>query len=400
MRTYRGLFRTPGAKGFVISGFVGRIPMSMLGIGITLLVSAVTGSIATAGAVAAVFALATAVGAPVMGRLSDRFGQARIVVPAVLGHAGALVALMLLAQAEAPVWTLFAAAALAGATAVQLGSMVRARWSHLLADPAKLHTAFSFESVADEVIFVTGPAFTALVATSLNVYAGLIVAVVLAVSGTLAFSLLKSSQPPAVRHREHRGSPIAIPGVALLSVVLLGMGAVFGTVDIVTVAFAQEHGHKGVAGLLLASFSAGSMVSGLWYGSRAWKLTLRSRFVRGLGVFAVGLTPIVLIGELAPMAVALFFAGLAISPTLITGFSLIERLVPAPQLNEGMSWLSTSIGFGVAIGAWAGGHLAETFGASNAYGFAFGCALLAALVGLLGSGWLRTPVVSEYRSHS
>ncbi len=201
---------------------------------------------------------------------------------------------MLLAHAAAPTWTLFLAGALAGLAAVQLGSMVRARWSHLLDDPAKLHTAFSFESVADEVIFVTGPAFTALVATSLNVYAGLVVAVVLAVSGTTAFALLRSGQPPVVRHREHRGSPIAIPGVAVLSVVLLGMGAVFGTVDIVTVAFAQEHGNKAVAGLLLASFSAGSMVSGLWYGSRAWKLTLRSRFVRGLGVFAVGLTPIVL----------------------------------------------------------------------------------------------------------
>ncbi|GAA0430839.1 MFS transporter [Acrocarpospora corrugata] len=395
---YRGLFSTPGVKSFVLAGFVGRIPISMLGIGITLLVHSITGSYATAGAVSAIVSLAFAVAAPLSGRLVDRFGQARILVPFVFVHGIALSGLMLLAHAHAPLWTLFVSGAIAGVSATSLGSMVRARWSYLLSDSGKLHAAFSFESVADEVIFVTGPAFTAVVATSVNVYAGLIVAVVLTVLGTLAFALLKRTEPPAVRHRQERGSPIAIPGVALLSGVLLAMGAVFGSVDIVTVAFAEEQGSKAAAGFLLAAFSGGSMVSGLWYGARAWKITLRSRLVRGLFVFVAGLTPVLLMHSLGAMAVALFFAGLAISPTLITSFSLIERLVPAGQLTEGMSWLSTSVGLGVAVGAWAGGHLTDSFGASNAYGFAYACALLAALVGVAGSTWLRTPVASESRS--
>ncbi|MEO3863178.1 MFS transporter [Acrocarpospora sp. B8E8] len=387
-----------GAKSFVLAGFVGRIPISMLGIGITLLVHSITGSYATAGAVAAIVSLAFAVAAPLSGRLVDRFGQARILVPFVLVHGVALSGMMLLAHAHAPTWTLFASGAIAGASATSLGSMVRARWSHLLSDSGKLHAAFSFESVADEVIFVTGPAFTAVLATSVNVYAGLIVVIVLTVGGTLAFALLKGTEPPVVRHRENKGSPIAIPGVALLSAVMLAMGAVFGCVDIVTIAFAEEHGNKGAAGFLLAAISGGSMVSGLWYGARSWKIDLRSRLVRGLIVFVAGFTPVLLMGGLPAMAVALFFAGLAISPTLITTFSLVERLVPAAQLTEGMAWLSTSIGFGVAVGAWAGGHLTDSYGASNAYGFAYACALLAMLVGVAGSSWLRTPVASETRS--
>ncbi|GAA0976982.1 MFS transporter [Acrocarpospora macrocephala] len=395
---YRGLFSTRGAKSFVLAGFVGRIPISMLGIGITLLVHSITGSYATAGAVAAIVSLAFAVAAPLSGRLVDRFGQARILVPFVLVHGVALSGMMLLAHAHAPIWTLFASGAIAGASATSLGSMVRARWSHLLSDSGKLHAAFSFESVADEVIFVTGPAFTAVLATSVNVYAGLIVVVVLTVGGTLAFALLKGTEPPVVRHRENKGSPIAIPGVALLSAVMLAMGAVFGCVDIVTIAFAEEQGNKGAAGFLLAAISGGSMVSGLWYGARSWKIDLRSRLVRGLIVFVAGFTPVLLMGGLPAMAVALFFAGLAISPTLITTFSLVERLVPAAQLTEGMAWLSTSIGFGVAVGAWAGGHLTDSYGASNAYGFAYACALLAMLVGVAGSSWLRTPVASETRS--
>ncbi|MEZ0072705.1 MFS transporter [Planotetraspora sp. GP83] len=386
---YRGLFGTPGVKGFVIAGFIGRIPMSMLGIGIVLLISALTGSYATAGAVAATVSLAYAVAAPLSGRLVDRFGQARVLVPFVLLHGAALAGLMLCAHGKAPTWTLYATGVAVGGTATSLGSMVRARWSHVLDDSAKLHTAFSFESVADEVIFVGGPAFMTALATTVSVYSGLIVALALTVAGTLVFAALRGTEPPVVRHRGDAGSPIAIPGVALLSAVFLAMGSVFGSVDIITVAFAEEHGNKAAAGLMLASVASGSMLSGLWYGSRNWKLSLRGRFVRGLSVFTLGLTPVLLMDDIRAMSVALFFAGLAISPTLITGFSLIERLVPAARLTEGMSWISTSIGFGVAVGAWAGGRLTDLYGASNAYGFSYACALVAVAVGVTGSALMR-----------
>lgn len=393
--TYRGLFGTPGVKGFVLAGFVGRIPMSMLGIGIVLLISSLTGSYTTAGAVAATVSISYAVAAPLSSRLVDRFGQARVLIPAVLTHATALAALMLCAHGKAPTWSLYVTGIVAGGTITSLGSMVRARWSHVLQDPARLHTAFSFESVADEMIFVAGPAIVTVLATGVNVYVGIITAITFAVTGTLAFAAMRSTEPPALRHREHSTSPIMIPGVALLSTVFLAMGAVFGSIDIVTVAFAEEHGNKAAAGLMLASIASGSMLSGFWYGSRRWKITLRGRFVRGLSLFAVGLTPILLVGDIPAMSVALFFAGLAISPILITGFSLIERLVPASQLTEGMSWISTSISFGVAIGAWAGGRLTDLYGASNAYGFSYVCALLAVTVGMTGSAWVRV----EHRTY-
>ncbi|WP_182906676.1 MFS transporter [Microbispora sp. H13382] len=386
---YRGLFGTPGVKGFVISGFIGRAPMSMLGIGVILLISAVTGSYATAGAVAAAVSLAFAVAAPLSGRLVDRFGQAKVLVPFILLHAVSITALMLCAHAGAPQWTLYATGVASGATGLSLGSMVRARWSHVLKDSGRLHTAFSFESVADEMIFVGGPAFVTALTTGVNVYAGLIATIALALAGTLAFACFRGTEPPAVRHRSAGRSPIAIPGVAMLSAVFLAMGAVFGSIDIITVAFADEHGSKAASGFLLASIAAGSMVSGLWFGSRQWKISLRSRFVRGLSLFAAGLTPVLLMDDIRAMAPALFLAGLSISPTLITGFSLVERMVPAGQLTEGMAWISTALGLGVAAGAWAGGRLTDLFGASNAYGFSYACALLAVVAGLGGSALVR-----------
>ncbi|WP_250564033.1 MFS transporter [Sphaerisporangium fuscum] len=390
----------PGVKGFVIAGFFGRMPMSMLGIGIVLLISALTGSYATAGAISATVSLAFAVAAPLSGRLVDRFGQATVLIPLVLLHGAALVTLMLCARYGAPTWTLFASGVVVGGASTSLGSMVRARWSHLLGGSEKLHAAFSFESVADEVIFVAGPALVTALSTTVNLYAGLVLALVCTVIGTVSFALQRGSAPPVRRAETHSGSPITIPGVALLSCVFLAMGAVFGSVDLITVAFAEAHDAKSAAGLLLGSFAGGSMVSGIWYGFHRWRISLRHRFVRALGVFAVGLVPILLIGDARVMAVALFCAGLAISPTIITGYSLIERLVPGHLLTEGMAWVSTSVGFGVALGAWAGGRLTDAFGPSNAYAFSFACALLAVAVGVAGNSWLRTPETGSSQAPS
>ncbi|MBE1585920.1 MFS transporter [Nonomuraea angiospora] len=388
---YRGLFDGPGVKGFVLAGFIGRMPMSMLGIGVVLLVSALTSSYATAGGVAAMTNLAFAVAAPMSGRLVDRFGQGRVIPPFAVVNALALVALMLCAGFDLPDWTLYASGLLVGATSLSLGSMVRARWSVIHGGSGKLHTAFAFESVVDEVIFVTGPALVTVLATAVNPYAGLVVALVCMLLGALALAAQRRTQPPVQPVKSAAGTPILIPGIALLACVYLALGAVFGSVDLITVAFAEEHGAKSASGFLLAAFAGGSMVSGLWFGSREWKISLRGRFVRTLALFVVGLIPIMFIGDAWIMAAALFLAGFAISPTLITGFSLTERLVPPSLLTEGMAWISTSIGFGVAVGAWAGGRLTELFGASNAYAFSWGAAILAAVVGIGGSGLLRLP---------
>ncbi|GIH76576.1 MFS transporter [Planobispora longispora] len=392
---YRELFSRPGVKGFVISGLIGRMPMSMLGLGIMLLIQELTRSYGMAGAVAGTVNVSYAVAAPLMGRLVDRFGQARVIVPLVLTHGTALAALMLCVEFGAPSWTLFAVGIVIGAAAVPLGSLVRTRWTHLLGGTDQLHTAFSFESVADEVVFVAGPALVTALATMVNPYAGLIVTLVCAVGGTLVFAMQRATEPPVRVGGKHSGTPITIPGIALLSCVFLAMGAVFGAVDLITVAFAEERGVKPAAGLLLAAIASGSLISGLWYGARRWEASLRSRFIRALAVFAAGFTPIALIGDVWVMAVALFVAGLAISPTIIAGYALIERLVPAHLLTEGMTWVSTAVGFGVALGAWAGGRLTDAYGASDAYVFAFGCALLAVAIGIGGSAWLRTPVARQ-----
>src|SRR5690606_16974505 len=104
---YRGLFDRPGVKAFVVAGLIGRMPMSMLGIGVILLISTLTQSYATAGGVAAATNLAFAVAAPLSGRLVDRFGQSRVIPPFAVLNALALAALMLFAGWGLPDWTYY-----------------------------------------------------------------------------------------------------------------------------------------------------------------------------------------------------------------------------------------------------------------------------------------------------
>ncbi len=395
---YLRLLRVPGAPAFVAAGFIGRMPMSMLGLGIVLLVSAMTGRYGTAGAVAATGAVCYAIIVPRLGRLTDRFGQARVLRPLTAVFAASAVAFVTCALARAPIWTLFVTGGVLGGTMPSLGSMVRARWSHLAGsgggphgEAPMLHTAFSFESVADELIFITGPAIVTVLATEVHPVAGVLTAAVLAVTGTLWFAAQRQTEPPPQPSQHRAGSAIRLPGMLTLVAVYVFLGALFGTVELSTVAFAAQQGHKPLAGLVLGTYALGSAVGGLWYGARQWRAPLQRRFLITLAGIVAGVAPMWALPSLPVLAVVIFFSGLSIAPTLIAGFSLIERKVPPQLLTEGMSWLSTSIGFGIALGPPVAGRIIDARGAHWGYAFALGCGLLAAISGLLGARSLRLP---------
>ncbi|MCD0451960.1 MFS transporter [Actinocorallia sp. API 0066] len=397
---YRALFAEPGARSFVPAGLVGRMAMSMLGIGIVLMVTGTHGGYALAGAVAATTQVAYAVVSPLVARLVDRHGQRRVLVPLVTANAAAMAALILCAELGAPSWTLFPAGILVGVTSPSMGALVRARWSHLLAPPGKppLHTAFALESVLDEIVFITGPTLATLLATAVTPSGGLVAAGLFTLVGGLAFAAQWRSQPPPSPARRGGRAALVYRGMPGMALVFLLLGVVFGAVEVSAIAFADEEGHKALAGVLLACFAAGSGVAGLWYGARTWTWPLARRFRLGLLLFALGLVPIALIKSLPLMMVVIFFSGLAISPTIIPAYEVLERLVPERQLTEGLTWASTAVGLGVAGGVSAAGALIDARGSGAAFGFALGVGLVAATLGLLVSSRLGNDIKRELYS--
>jgi MFS family permease len=389
---YRELFLVPGSRAFFIAGFVGRSSISMIGLSIVLLVSAVTGSYGVAGAVAAAYAIGSAAATPVAGRLTDRHGQHPVLFAMSAGAAVSTAALIVCAQARAAAWALCLAAFVLGAVSPSLGGMVRARWSHLLDSATRVQVAFSLESVADEIIYVLGPAVVAAVATVFHPAAGLAIAAVLTTIGCLALAMQRATEPAPRRSPPGaRNGILAGPGMLVLVVIFVLLGFTFTAVEVIMVAFADDAGHRGAAGPLLSIYALGSMTAGLWYGVRRWRAPLSRRFRTGLLLLAAGLVPVVLARGLPLMMPVIFVAGLAISPTLIPGFGLVERLVPVHRLTEGLSWLATAVRIGITVGAPVAGGIADGYGPSVAFTIPLGAALLAAGIGLAASGALTIP---------
>jgi predicted MFS family arabinose efflux permease len=385
LRPYRELLATPGGLAFSSAGFVARMPIAMMGLGIVLLVVAHTGRYGIAGAVSATFALVNALAAPVIARFVDRLGQRRVLLPTVAVHALWLLGFIALASSDAPTWTLFVTAAGAGVFAPSVGSMVRARWGYVLASGPQLHTAYSFESVLDECIFVLGPLLVTVLAIQVAEQAGLLTALVFLVVGTLALTALRSSEPPPSPVDGHSGrSALLAPGMPIVVTTMMFVGGVFGGVEISAIGFADQDGHASLAGPLLACYAGGSMVAGLVYGARHWHWSLTRRLLSGAMVMTVTVAALPLIHRPAVLAPFLFVAGLGIAPTLISGLSLVERLVPPGQVTEGLTWATTGIVVGLSLASPIAGRVVDEVGARQAFTVGVASGASAVVVCLLG----------------
>jgi MFS family permease len=413
---YAEIFAIPRTWRFSVAGIIGRMPMAMYGLGTVLLISAGTGRYGVAGSVSAAGALGGALCAPQLGRLVDRLGQHRVLIPVCVIFAIAVAGLAAAVELHAPDWTLFACGIVGGAAMPQTGPMARARWSVLLAGSPRLHTAFSVESVADELCFVIGPAAVTVLATQVHPVAGIGCAALCALIGSLWFASQRSTEPPVVvmdgqpelagqalagqavaaggqpararaqarRAARGRRARLAAPSLVVLLPVYLFIGAMFVTIDLSTVDFATRLGHKPLAGLVLGCYALGSATGGLWYGSRTWHAPASRRLAVTLSMTVAGVCTFWAMPNLLVLAPVIYLCGLTIAPTLIAGYSLLEATALPGRATEAMSWLSTGIAVGLAIGSTAAGFILDAFGARWGYVFAAASGVTAALIYLAG----------------
>lgn len=343
--------------------------MSMLGIGTVLMVESLYDSYSLAGGVSATLIFAQAIVSPQAARIVDRYGQRRVMFPLLFLAALGLSGLIATAVAHGPEPLLYLTAAVAGGASGSYGSFVRARWSNALDDPKALHTAYSLESALDEFVFVVGPAVVTILATSVAPPAGLAVPLIAAFIGGWWFLAQRATEPP-VRGRvegERTTSAMRQAGMLPLVLIFIAMGTVLGGVDVATIAFAEEKGTPGMAGVVLAIFALGSLTSGLAYGAKHWVSPLWRRFVIGVILLAFGTSLFSLAHTLPALAGIMFIAGFAIAPTLINGNALVQNLVRPAQLTEGLAWVGTSLGIGVSIGASLTGTRVDAVGAVGGF---------------------------------
>lgn len=368
LSSYRPLFEVPGARTFIIGGMTARSAGAMFAVATVAMVASRRGSYELAGAVMATGLIALAIAAPITGRLVDRYGQRRVAVPFFI-WSGFWAALTMIASWRGwPAWILFITFPLC-AIIPNLGTMARARWSHIFAhEPRKLHTAMSFEQVMEEVTFVIGPVLAIWLSTSVFPEAGFLFATVCYAVGVLVFVSARSTEPPVVPHHERpHGHAHHNPGILPLAFIMVMTGAIFGVNEVVTLAVAEEAGHSTAAGAILALFATGSAVSGLVFGQVSHGRNLSKLLIAGTFGMMVLEAPVLLAGNLWVLAAVMFVAGIATAPTLITTMNLIERIVPRAQINEGMTIVLTGLIIGIAVGSAVSGAVIDRVGARQGY---------------------------------
>jgi predicted MFS family arabinose efflux permease len=366
LESYRAVFAHRGALAFSATGMLARLPISMMTLGIVLLVSSVTGSYTLAGQVSAAYVIGNAVVAVPHWRLADRLGQGLVLYVDTVLFALTTAMLVVAVTHDRPwphVW-----AALSGATLPQIGSLVRARWAHIVEDEAQRHTAFAVEAVGDEVVFVTGPALVTFLSTLYAPQTGLVVALVVGTVGTFLLALQRRTAPAVTTH-DRSGPAVGMPWDRLLpiAVAAVALGALFGALEVATVAAAEHGGHKAASGVLLALFSFGSMVAGLVAGAMHHSVPDHRRFQVGIAVLAVAMVVLPFLDQLVVLGALLFLIGLALAPSLIAVVSLLEASTPRPRLTEAMAVFQTGISAGIAPGAYFAGVTADHTSGSASY---------------------------------
>jgi MFS family permease len=356
---FRTLLRLPGVPRLVVSSLVGRVPASMGPLSVVLLVESVTGSYAHAGSAAGMFAIATALASPLLGRIIDRLGQTWVLISCGSVFAMAFATLALTAERGVDMTLVLGCVAVAGLANPPLAPAMRTLWSAKLDGPT-LQTAYALESTMQEVVFITGPLLVALLVTTISPAVAVLAAAGLAFVGTLSFATSPASrawrgQP---RARDWAG-PLRDHGIRTLVAVMVLLAVGFGLLQVAIAAFAARNGAPGAAGVLLATWTSGSLVGGLFAGGRRRSAPVERRYV-GLLLLLAGAFALLLLPETnLQMGALIVFAGLPIAPWLSCTYLLVDRLTPTGTVTEAFTWVLTGFLSGQSVGASLAGMLID-----------------------------------------
>ena len=258
MRAYLPVWRLPSAPVLLLAGFAGRLPSAMVPLALLLMVQEQTGSYAVAGGISATFGIATALVAPVLGRLADRRSPRPVLVLQALAYPLLLATAAVVVLRNAPVWTMFATAAAVGMSTPLVSGTVRALWSRV--DPTVRPTAYALDATATELVFVTGPTLVAALTFLASPAIALAVAGVLGVGGALGvvMSAPMRAWRPVAAPRRRLFETVTLPGMPRVLLSGTALMLAVGGLEVAVPAFADAAGAPGMSGLLLAVWALGS----------------------------------------------------------------------------------------------------------------------------------------------
>ena len=367
--TVRTVLGTPAVARLFATSILARVPLAAIGIVVILRTHELTGSFAAGGAAAAAGALASGLSQPLLARLVDRRGQARILLPGAAVAATALAVFALLPTGT-PLGLILATTLVAGLATPPLGAALRTLLPAVMGDPERLRAAFALESSALEITYVVGPLALAGALAAWSTTAAALACSALLLAGTAAFLATPASrawQPAAAPPAGHGLlGAMRSPGVRTLCLLLALMGLTFGAVEVGVPAAAEAAGHGDSAGPLLSVWGLGSMLGGLLAMRLRRPAGPLARLTVTIAALAAGHLLLAAAPGLLALGALLLVAGLSIAPSFASAFALTDGLAPPGAMTEAFAWLGTGIAAGLAVGGALGGWAAEARGADAA----------------------------------
>jgi len=394
VRAYLDLFGHRDARWPLLTSMVSRLTPGMMILALVLLLREHDYSYAAAGVVSAGHQLGVGLASPVQGRLVDRYGQVRVLVPDALLYLTGTVVLAVTAARGGAVALLVVAALGTGAFYPPVTAASRVLLSRLFPTGQLRETAFALSSISVELGFVLGPLVAVAVAEASTAGWSVVLAGIAAAVGALGYSTTAAARAmPRREGRRPAGGALRAGGVRVI-VLAIGLAAIaFGVLDITVPAVAEFSGDRTAAGRLIATLATGSLLSGVVYGGRMWPGTLPGRLRGFAAALALAMLTLPLtVHDLRLFAMGLFVAGVFLAPTTICAFQLLDDLAIRGTQTEAQSWVQSSVVFGVALGTTTAGFAVDLTGPASAF--------LAGAVGVgIGAGvlHLRFPVLSRPR---
>ncbi|WP_460795821.1 MFS transporter [Microbacterium sp. GXF0217] len=372
-----GLLRLAGLPYFVIA-FIARLPFAMMVVGVLTVVVSARGSLSLGGLTSAAVGLGTAVVGPLLGAAADRYGQRLVLLLSAIVNGTMLAVFAWVVYSSAVDAIVLTTALLIGASAPQVSPMSRSRLVAIITErmPADIRTrtisgTFSYESAADETVFVFGPFLVGILASAIAPWAPLVGAAALTFVFVGAFALHPTARHiSAERHADgsapSRASELFRPQVLVVVVGILGVGLFFGAMLTSLTSFMADRGDAEQAGLLYGVMGIGSAALALGVAWLPARFTLRARWLVFGGILFLGTLLVATSGTVDAMLVALAIMGIGIGPTLVTQYSFGAARSPLGRSATVMTMLGSGVVVGQAAASAITGQVAETLGTSAA----------------------------------
>jgi MFS family permease len=351
----------------VIAGLLARTPIAVLGFGFLYFAHAQTGAYAIGGLTSGLAIASMGVVGPFAGRVADRRGQRQLLLLSAIAHplaiAGAIAAGYL-----GLVIPLVVMSALCGATVAPVGAFMRARWSALVEDTFLLRTAFAIEAVADEIVWVFGPAVAAFIASGIAPAGGLVLSGILGPLGAILLRLMPDARRAPVTEGKHE--PFRLLSSAPFLVLIaasFATGLGFGINDLSIVSMATTSGVPALAGTVLTVYSIGSASGGFIFGAISTRFRSRPMLIGTCIALFVTWAPLALAPNIWWFYPIGLFAGATIAPLMITVNHIAHQIVPAAIVTEALAWLTTLVIVGMSLGSFAGGLINDAAGPRAAF---------------------------------